>query len=53
MKASLTQGARIEQVLPGTWRLSIPEGHQGTCRLAQLDNYRGETALFSKQGNIP
>jgi hypothetical protein len=40
MRASLTQGAKIEQVLPGTWRLSIPGGPQGTYRLAQLDNYR-------------
>ena len=40
MKASLTRGAGIEQVLPGTWRLSIPEGPPGTYRLAQLDNYR-------------
>ncbi len=36
-----TVEARVEEVEPGYWRLSIPAGPEGQYCLAQLDDYKG------------
>lgn len=39
LEPKCTQGARVEQVSAGHYRLSIPGGSAGAYRLAQLDDY--------------
>lgn len=34
-----TEGAAVEEINPGHWRLHIPAGPAGTYRLAQFDDY--------------
>jgi len=40
LKPYKATGGCIEEISPGTWRLSIPSGPCGEYRWAQLDNYR-------------
>lgn len=39
LQPSLTSGAAITEVSPGTWRFSLPDGGPTKYRLAQLDDY--------------
>ena len=41
LHSTATVEARVEEVEPGYWRLSIPVGTEGQYRLAQLDDYKG------------
>ncbi len=48
LQASLSEGAKAEQIGENHWRLHIPGGPVGEYRLAQLDDYAG-----LKRGEFP
>ncbi|MEK6221282.1 MAG: family 16 glycosylhydrolase [Chloroflexota bacterium] len=46
LNTSQTANAKVEELVPNHWRLTIPTGEAGIYRLAQLDDYKGQKRVY-------